>query len=358
LAEAGEGIRGVEISGESPTIEGYSDFHLIGSGGFSRVYRAYQERYDRTVAVKVLNMVDLDEKTMRRFERECALTGRLTGHPHIVTALDAGATGGGSPYLTTDYYARGSLADRIKERGPLEVDKTLDIGIKLCGAIETAHRAGVLHRDIKPQNILISKFGEPALGDFGISTIAVSRTAASVSTGAFTPLHAPPEVLENDTTHPTSDIYSLGSTLYYLLAGRAAFDTINPDSESEGIMVLLRRIMTEPLPPIQRDDVPSQILRALDTAMQKDAANRYQSPLAFGEALQAVQAAMAMPRTGMVCPDPEDDSWELPATEAPVNDPDSTVAPPSGLVEIQRGATGEPSRIVVSFDEPLIVDLS
>lgn len=348
----------MEISGELPAIEGYSDFHLIGSGGFSRVYRAYQERYDRTVAVKVLNVVDLDEKAMRRFERECALTGRLTGHPHIVTALDAGATAGGSPYLTTDYYARGSLADRIKDQGPLDVTRALDMGIKLCGAIETAHRAGVLHRDIKPQNILISKFGEPALGDFGISTIAVSRTAASVSTGAFTPLHAPPEVLENDTTHPTSDIYSLGSTLYYLLAGRAAFDTINPDSQSEGIMVLLRRIMTEPLPPIDRDDVPVEVLRVLDTAMQKDTANRYQSPIAFGEALQALQAAMALPRTGMVCPDPEDDSWALPSTAAATNQAEETIAPPSGLVEIQRGATGEPTRIVVSIDAPLVVDLN
>lgn len=345
--------------GEQPEIDGYADFQLIGSGGFSRVYRAYQTRYDRTVAVKILNALDLDEKTQRRFERECALTGRLTGHPHIVTALDSGVTGGGSPFLTTDYYARGSLADRIKSAGPLPLDQVLDFGIKLAGALETAHRAGVLHRDIKPQNILISKFSEPALGDFGISTIALSRAAASVSTGAFTPLHAPPEVLENDTTHPTADVYSLGSTLYYLLAGRAAFDTINPDSQSEGIMVLLRRIMTEPLPPIQRDDVTPEVLKVLEIAMQKDAADRYQSPLEFGEALQDAQAHAALARTSMVCPDPDDDSWALPAAKsvAQVVD-DSTVAAPGGLVQIQKADTGEGPRIVVSFDEPLIVDLN
>ncbi len=347
------------MTSELPVIDGYRDFELIGSGGFSKVYRAYQERYDRTVAVKVLNMPGLDDRSRRKFERECAMTGRLTGHPNVVTALDSGMTPAGYPFLTTDYYDKGSLADRINDSGPLPVPQVLEIGVKICGALETAHRAGVLHRDIKPQNILISKFGEPALGDFGISIITLSRSASSISTGAFTPLHAPPEALENETMHPTADIYSLGSTLYYLLAGRAAFDTINPDTQSEGIMVLLRRIMTEPLPPITRKDVPDPLLRVLETAMQKDPKDRHPSPLDLGEALQDLQGAIGLGRTAMVCPDPQDTGWALPSTKAtaPV-DTDSTVIAPAGLVQLRKLDTEDGGRLVVSLDEPIVVELN
>jgi serine/threonine protein kinase len=329
----------------APTIEGYEGFHPIGSGGFSNVFRARQVRYDRWVAVKVLHASDLDAATRRRFERECQLTGRLTGHPHIVTALDSGFTAGGHPFLTTDYYAKGSLADLMVAAGPLDVPNTLEVGVKVAGALETAHRAGVLHRDVKPQNILVSAFGEPALSDFGIS-LAVLRNESSTR-AALTPLHAPPEVIDGDTSHPSSDVYSLGSTLYCLLAGRAPFATVNTDTETEGIFQVLHRVMTEPVPPIDRDDVPPEVHHALARAMAKETGDRFATPLAFGEALQATQRTMGMTPTPIVCP-PPDEAIGPDDLGPPVQGGDA----PAGLVEIHLRETGDGGgRLLVTFDE-------
>ena len=143
-------------------LPGYDSPILIGRGGFAHVYRAHQVAFDRDVAVKIL-LVSLDEeRDRRRFERECAAMGRLTGHPHIVTVLESGVTPEGNPYLTTPFYERGTLADRIRRQGPSNVDEVLSTGVALAGALDHAHAHGILHRDVKPANVLLSAYDEPA----------------------------------------------------------------------------------------------------------------------------------------------------------------------------------------------------
>src|SRR4051812_2250928 len=129
-------------------IPGYDQFTLIATGGFAHVYRAHQIAFDRDVAVKVLTISLDHERDRRRFDRECAAMGRLTGHPHIVTVLESGITPEGQPFFTTPYYAGGSVGSHLSRRGPFTVEQTLQAGVALAGALETAHGRGILHRDV------------------------------------------------------------------------------------------------------------------------------------------------------------------------------------------------------------------
>ncbi len=161
------------------SVSGYRNLARIGHGGFSVVYRAVQESFERDVALKVLT-VGTDEDSQRRFMREVRLASKLSGHPHVVTVLDTGTTAAGRPYLAMDLYDGGSMKDRLKRTGPLDATEVAMVGAKIAEALAAAHTLGVLHRDVKPNNILVSRFGEPALADFGVSCLLDSNTSASV----------------------------------------------------------------------------------------------------------------------------------------------------------------------------------
>ncbi|MER6594622.1 serine/threonine-protein kinase, partial [Micromonospora purpureochromogenes] len=147
-------------------IDGCTDAVEVGRGGFGVVYRAWQPDFARWVAVKVL-AADWYGPSRARFERELRMLGRLSDHPHIVTLHQAGRTAAGNPYLLMAYEEGGSLGDRLRDGAAGDWRKAVAGGIAVAGALETAHRAGVLHRDVKPENILISGYGEPKLADFG-----------------------------------------------------------------------------------------------------------------------------------------------------------------------------------------------
>jgi len=280
------------VPGPPDEVPGYQLLEQVGQGGFGVVYRAHQEHLGRDVAVKVLTVAATDAKTMDRFQRECRLTGRLTGHPNVVTVLDSGMTRTGRAYLAMAYFEHGSLGERLARDGALPVDEVLRIGVKIAGALQAAHDAGILHRDVKPQNILVSRYGEPALADFGIARL-LDTVDSSTRTGALSPYHAAPEVLEDQPSSETADIYSLGSTLYQLLAGRPAFKR----DTGEGIAPLMLRILTEPPPGIPRPDVPPQVSDVIRQAMAKRPEERFQEARAFATRIQQVQAELWMPVT-------------------------------------------------------------
>jgi predicted Ser/Thr protein kinase len=274
-------------------VPGYRVLEQVGEGGFSVVYLAYQERLDRQVALKVLSLNAIDDSSMRRFQRECKITGRLTGHPNVVTVLDTGTTRSGRPYIAMEYFEHGSLTDRLAREGPLLVADVLRIGVKMAGALAATHETEVLHRDVKPQNILVSRYGEPALADFGIARLVDSFDATH--TNAFTPHHAAPEMLEGKPPGVASDLYSLGSTLYQLLAGRPAFK----GPQGEGIAQLMLRILGEPPPPIPRDEVPRQVFDVISQAMAKAPEQRFPSAVAFAQRLQRLQGELGLPVTDL-----------------------------------------------------------
>jgi serine/threonine protein kinase len=232
-------------------IPGYADLTEIGRGGFSVVYSALETAFEREVAVKVIQAADWQGDVQARFERECRAVGALSWHPHIVTVYNAGSTPAGIPYLVMSLAVNGSTAERLRTNGAMPWTEAVRIAVAVAGAVESAHRAGRIHRDIKPENILLGHADAPMLADFGIS--AIVATTGTRTTGITASIaHAPPEILDGERATPRSDVYSLGSTLHALLAGRAAFLV-----EGEQTLVpLFRRIALDPVPDLRPRGVP------------------------------------------------------------------------------------------------------
>ncbi len=275
-------------------IDGYDRAVEIGRGGFAVVYRARRVAFAQDVAIKVLSG-RIDETTAARFDRERQVLGALAQHPHIVTVYDSGTTATGSPFLVMEYLPGGPLSGRLAQRGPLGVREVVDIAVKLCGALETAHRTGILHRDIKPDNVLLSRYGEPVLADFGIARMrGALQTESGVVTATLS--HAPPEVLDGHQPLPQSDVYSLASTLYALLAGSAPFVR---DTDAS-ISPLLARVLRDPVPDLRPRGVPDGVCALLEQAMAKDPAGRPRSALELGRAFQQVQRQHGEAVSGLV----------------------------------------------------------
>lgn len=268
-----------------PVVPGCTDLVEVGRGGFAVVYRAHQPSFDRDVAVKVVNNDILGDELAARFVRECQAIGGLSWHPNVVTVYDAGTTDEGNAYLVMAWMEGGALADEVSG-GPLHPRRVLEVGVAIAGALEASHRAGRLHRDVKPENILAGPMGVPQLADFGIAAVA-GQTITTDGGSAFSPHHVPPEVIGGRPATPASDIYSLASTLYTLATGRPAFQRDTDDS----FVALLARIVTE-LPPPLPPTTPPQLGDAIARALAKDPADRPPSAGAYALELEAVATGL------------------------------------------------------------------
>ncbi|ORV61493.1 hypothetical protein AWC03_09895 [Mycobacterium europaeum] len=275
-----EAIQQDLIAGVAAELD-FAGVEQIGRGGFGAVYRCAQPQLDRRVAVKVLTN-DLDPENLDRFLREQRAMGRLSGHPHIVTVLQVGTTRGGRPFIVMPYHGKGSLWGLVSGQGPLDWREALSIGVKLAGALEAAHRAGILHRDVKPGNVLLTDYGEPQLTDFGLARISGGfETRSGVVIGS--PAFIAPELLEGATPTTGSDVYSLGATLFCALTG-------NPP-------------MGRPVPEmLARQRVPDDVIAVIETAMTRDPSRRPASALEYGEQLREVQRRHHLPVDDMVVP--------------------------------------------------------
>jgi predicted ATPase len=242
---------------------GFADADEVGRGGFGIVFRCRQTTLDRTVAVKVLT-AELQEDR-ERFIREQRAMGRLTGHPNVVGVLQVGQTKSGYPYLVMQYHRRGSLDARIRRLGRLAVGEVLHLGVKIAGALESAHGLEILHRDVKPGNILLTDYGEPALTDFGIAHIVGGfKTATGTFTGS--PAFTAPEILAGDPPSTASDVYGLGATLFAALTGHAAYER----KSGEQVVTQFLRIATEPAPDLRDTGIPDDVSAVVEKAMSRD----------------------------------------------------------------------------------------
>ena len=221
-------------------MAGLGNFRLRGSGGFADVYDADEVDLGRRVAVKLFRTrVGGDER--RSFEREAHALGRLSGIRNVVQVYQSGVTDDDHPYFVMELMD-GSLADVLAD-GPVAVADACHAGVLLGRALMAAHREGIVHRDIKPGNILIDRYGEPALSDFGISGLADAGTSSFIY--AFSAEHAAPEVFDRMGPTPVADIYSLASTLYASMEGHPPFER----EEGEGALTFMRRVQESPCPP-------------------------------------------------------------------------------------------------------------
>lgn len=278
-----------------PDIPGFTYRHELGEGGYSCVYLYEQHMPRRDVAVKVMD-TDVAGSSASRFESEANLMAKVSSHPAILSVYGAGVSSDGRPYIVMEYCPLPQLWARLRKK-PLPIAETLDIAIRIAGAVETAHRAGIIHRDIKPANILFTAYRLPVLADFGISAMSGPRDDDRDELRGMSVPWAPPEQLVGSRhAEPATDVYSLAATVYAMLTGHSPFET---PGASAGIYELARRIVKDAVPPLGRPDVPASLSRVLVTAMAKEPERRYRSMLSFARALQRVQGELDLPVTAV-----------------------------------------------------------
>jgi hypothetical protein len=271
---------------------------LIGQGAMGVVYRAYHVQLERTGAVKVLQGLAPDADSTARFRHEAQAIAQMR-HPNIVNVFDFGEYEG-TPYMIIEYVPGGSLASRMKQ-GSMDAAAALKYLRGMAAGLDYAHSLGIVHRDVKPANVLLEKDESPVIADFGLVKLMQSTSLKSltgVTTG--TPAYMSPEQVTGGKIGPPADRYSLATIAYEMLTGSIPFD-------GEGLMeVLYAQVHREPpLPSARNSSLSPQVDAVVMRGMAKDPAARWESCTAFVDALAAALAAKAEPavaRTMVMAP--------------------------------------------------------
>jgi hypothetical protein len=301
-------------------LDGFEDLEEIGRGGFSTVYRARQLRPERIVAIKVLDLGVRGRAEKAAFERECNLSARLGDHPHALGVHSVGFDRDGHPYLVLQYCEGGSLNDRLARGDYFSVAEAAQIVVRVGSAISAAHRRGILHRDVKPANILIDGYGEPRLADFGLARLA-EQVEGEHSLAMYTPLYAAPEQRLGEPVDEATDQYGLAVTLFALLEGRPP----HPDAARPAGAAGLHRILTDGPPTVQRPDVLPELREVIRRGMATAPPDRFESVDAF---TRAVSVAAGTPEAWSSVPKAFD--------EGQMTRPKTVTSPPAAAAEPAR----------------------
>jgi len=271
------------------TIGPYKITERIGEGGMAVVYKGYQQSLNRYVAIKVLRSeLAQDEQFVTRFRREALAVAELS-HPNILHVYDAGVTQN-FYYIVMAYVDGGSLKDLINQ-GPLEMDYAASLAAQLADALDHAHKQGIVHRDVKPNNVLITRDGRPLLTDFGIAkALHESQGLTRTGTSIGTPEYMAPEQIQGQKVDGRTDIYALGIVLYEMLVGWAPFSATTP-------VAALYKQVNEPPPPMRQINVniPDWLEAVVVKSLAKRPQDRYQRGSEFAEALRQRRAPAKTP---------------------------------------------------------------
>ncbi len=289
----------------------------LGSGGMSSVFRATDTILERTVAVKILaEHLSDDERFVARFRREALAVAKLV-HPNIVQVYDTGIEGD-QHYIVMEYVRGKSGAQLLQSDGRLDPDSAVEIAVQACAGLDYAHRHGIIHRDVKPGNLMI--LGGPAgggemtvkLADFGIARAEAQSRITQVGSVVGTAAYLAPEQARGEEATPSSDVYSLGVVLYQFLSGRLPYEGA---SLAE---LAVRQQSEQPLPPSSySDEVPRSVDEAVLVALESDPASRF---AAAGELADALRTGVVGARTDATRVMPGDDptaaTRHMPRTQA------------------------------------------
>ena len=253
----------------------------MGEGGMAEVYLAHDEVLGRDVALKILRRGPVDEQLVERFRREARNAASLS-HPHIVSIYDWGEAEDGSYYLVMEYVPGGTVKGLIDREGPLPPERAVGIAKGTARALETAHGRGLVHRDIKPQNILLDAAGNVKVTDFGIARLATTPSMTEPGSIVGTAHYMAPEQATGDPVGPESDLYSLGAVLYEMLTGRVPYDAEEP------VAILMKHLDGNLAPPMELNpEVPEKLDHITVKLLARDRANRYTDASSLIDALEA-----------------------------------------------------------------------
>ena len=250
----------------------YEIIEKIGNGGMATVYKATDKVLKRNVAVKILrDEFTTDDEFIKRFEVEAQSAARLT-HPNIVSIYDVGVDGN-LYYIVMELIQGKTLKEIIvKEKGPLPWKWSINVSIQIASALEMAHRNNIIHRDIKPHNIIITEDGVAKVTDFGIAKAVSNSTITAFGTTIGSVHYFSPEHARGGFTDAKSDLYSLGVVMYEMVTGRVPFDADTP------VSVALKHMQEEPVEPIELNpNLPIAVNKIIMRALQKDTTLRYQT---------------------------------------------------------------------------------
>lgn len=251
----------------APQVEFYSILREIGRGGMGVVYLAEDRRLDRRVALKFLSSrLSSDPSARKRLLREARAASRLD-HPNICTVYDVGEADDGRPYVAMAFYEGPTVDEKLSD-GPLPIADAVEIARQTAAGLEQAHRQGVIHRDVKPSNLLVEADGVVRILDFGVAKLA-GATATDSGVRLGTPVYMAPEQILGEPVSPASDLWSLGVVLFQMLAGKRPFSGKNE-------MTAIYEILNEAPPPLADFiDAPKHLQTVIDRLLQKSPADRY-----------------------------------------------------------------------------------
>jgi serine/threonine-protein kinase len=262
---------------------------LLGSGGYADVYLARDLRTNAVVAVKILHPhVAQDPDVAARFEREATLARRLQT-PHVARILDASQAPTSPPFMVMELVQGLTVAELVRRHGPFPVDEAVNIADQLLSALGSAHALGIIHRDVKPQNVMIDAERRVKVLDFGVARVVGAGSLSSSGHLLGTPEYMAPEQVDGRPIDHRADLCAAGAVLYQLLSGRAPYVR----SSDTDVWELIRRVKTEQPPPIRqlRPEVPPALAAVVARAMEKDPARRFQSAYEMRQALASAMGA-------------------------------------------------------------------
>jgi serine/threonine protein kinase len=269
------------------TIAGrYEVEELVGHGGMSSVYKARDALLERHVALKILHeQYSTDEDFVERFKREARSVAQLQ-HPNIVTVIDRGEEDG-RQFIVFEYIDGENLKEHVVRKGRLDVREALEIAVEVARGLAFAHEQGLIHRDVKPQNVLLNGDGRAKVTDFGIARTLDVDGMTQTGTVLGTSNYIAPEQASGQRVDAHSDVYALGAVLYELLAGEVPFP-------GESFVAVAMKHMHEPAPNLLdvRRDVPLRVAAAVDRALEKDPEQRFPTMDAFAAELEACLAEL------------------------------------------------------------------
>jgi eukaryotic-like serine/threonine-protein kinase len=259
----------------------------LGSGGMADVYLAHDNILDRDVALKVMSTrYASDEEFVERFKREAQSAAALS-HPNIVSIFDRGSSDGGTYYIAMEFLPGGTLKDRIMSKGALPARTAAAVALQIAEALQAAHERGVIHRDIKPHNILITESGDVKVTDFGIARAASSSTMTRTGSILGTAHYISPEQAMGEPVGPASDLYSLGVVLYEMLTGELPYDADTP------LGIAMKHVNGHLRPPKAIDpSIPAGINAITCRLLTKDPEDRYASDAELIEDLERAVAGL------------------------------------------------------------------